>query len=565
MNQQNLIRPVNALLSRKNHIRIKFSFSPTILNLSVIVYLVVAFNHSLFEKIDDLHTSPGWDHALFMVSVVVLLSIIISFFLSFFTYKYIHKITLIVIIISSSITSFYMDTFGILIDKSMLQNVLETDVAEAHEILSFSLFSSVLIFGLIPALAIIFVSVSYPSFLKGSLINLRDILAALLLLGVIASIYYQDYASLFRNNAFIRDMAVPVNFVNATKGIVKDTLFESNQELVTIGKDAKLGSILSNNKKRVISVLVMGETARAENFSLNGYERNTNPNLSHLITLNFTNFSSCGTTTAISVPCLFSKATRKQFNSAKADYTENLLDIVQRAGMPVYWIDNNSGCKEVCRRVNFIDVSKSDDLEFCTQKTSGFLKKECYDEILVKALKKTIASTDEDMFIILHQKGSHGPAYYLRTPNEFQQFQPLCKTSEMQFCRQQEIVNAYDNTILYSDFVISEVIEELHDSSEDYDSSLMYVSDHGESLGEKGLFLHGLPYMFAPSQQTDVPFMAWIPQSFAERFGIDIACLQSLSSEAFSHDNLFSTFLSWLNIETSEYTKDLDIFSSCRA
>ena len=360
-------------------------------------------------------------------------------------------------------------------------------------------------------------------------------------------------------------MAVPVNFVNATKGIVKDTLFESNQELVTIGKDAKLGSILSNNKKRVISVLVMGETARAENFSLNGYERNTNPNLSHLITLNFTNFSSCGTTTAISVPCLFSKATRKQFNSAKADYTENLLDIVQRAGMPVYWIDNNSGCKEVCRRVNFIDVSKSDDLEFCTQKTSGFLKKECYDEILVKALKKTIASTDEDMFIILHQKGSHGPAYYLRTPNEFQQFQPLCKTSEMQFCRQQEIVNAYDNTILYSDFVISEVIEELHDSSEDYDSSLMYVSDHGESLGEKGLFLHGLPYMFAPSQQTDVPFMAWIPQSFAERFGIDIACLQSLSSEAFSHDNLFSTFLSWLNIETSEYTKDLDIFSSCRA
>lgn len=541
----------------------KLSLSSTRFNIILTSYLIIAFNYIFLAKVDELHTTPGMPHLFFMMSAVVLLFIVLHFFISLITYKYLHKSLVALILISSAGSYFYMDTYGIMIDKSMAQNVLETDLAEAHEVMTFSLFSSVFLFGAIPALIAIFIKVNYPPIIKGTLINIRNILVSFVALGLIAAVYYQDYASLFRGNPFIRDMAVPINFVNATKGVIKDKFFHSHNDLITMGTDAKRGPLSQNNKKRVISVLVVGETARAENFSLNGYERITNPRLSPLITLNMNNFSSCGTTTAISVPCLFAKATRNKFDSTAADFTENLLDIVQRAGMPVYWLDNNSGCKDVCNRVTFIDVSNEKDPELCMGKEQGLLETECYDEILVKALKKTIASSNDDMFIVLHQKGSHGPAYYLRAPSQFQEFKPACESAELQFCSQEEIKNAYDNSLLYTDFIVSEVINELKFRSDEFDSSLIYVSDHGESLGENRIFLHGMPYMIAPSEQTHVPFVSWIPENYAQRFGIDTACMKNKAEQTFSHDNMFSSLLGWMNIETKEYTPDLDMFRSC--
>lgn len=540
------------------------NLSTTSFNIILTSYLIIAFNSIFLTKVDELHSTPGIPHFIFMITVVLLLFIVLHFFISLITYKYLHKSVAVLILISSAACYFYMDAYGIMIDKSMLQNVLETDFAEAHEIMPFSLFSTIFLLGVIPSLFVILLKITYPKIIRGTLINLRNILVSLVMLGLIAAVYYQDYASLFRSSPFIRDLAVPINFVNASKRVIKSKYFHSYKELITMGTDAKRGSLWRQNKKRVISVLVVGETARAENFSLNGYERNTNPSLSPLTTLNLSNFTSCGTTTAISLPCMFAKATREKFDSSAAEYTENLLDIIQRAGLPVYWIDNNSGCKGVCSRVKFIDVSEENDPELCIKSDQSLLKAECYDEILIKALKKTIASSDEDMFIVLHQKGSHGPAYYLRAPSQFQAFKPACESAELQVCSQEEIINAYDNSLLYTDFVVSKAIDELNNGSDEFDSSLIYVSDHGESLGENGLFLHGMPYIIAPSQQTHVPFVSWISDKYAERFNINISCMKNKSSQEFSHDNLFSSILGWINIETKEYSQGLDIFSSCQ-
>ena len=245
-------------------------------------------------------------------------------------------------------------------------------------------------------------------------------------------------------------------------------------------------SLPAAGRRPALVVLVVGETARAANFSLGGYPRETNPRLAELPIVYFDDVSACGTTTAVSVPCMFSPYGRKAYSDAKAKSHESLLDVLQRTGVSVLWRDNNSGCKGACERVPQHEGRALRHPDFCAGDA-------CFDEVLLEGLPAWIDALAGDGLVVLHQQGSHGPAYHERSPAAFKRFTPECADAAVESCSRESIVNAYDNTILYTDFVLSRLIALLEREAERFDVAMLYVSDHGESLGENGLYLHGLP------------------------------------------------------------------------
>ena len=234
--------------------------------------------------------------------------------------------------------------------------------------------------------------------------------------------------------------------------------------------------------------------------------RDTNPELSRLPIDYFRNVHSCGTDTAVSVPCMFSNLGRGDYKESGAAASENVLDILSHAGYRVTWYDNNTGSRDVAKRLDERDEYDSQDPRFCG-------KAGCYDEILVDNLRGELGAKADDRVIVLHTKGSHGPAYYQRYPEAFARFQPACATNELQMCSRQQIINAYDNTILYADHIVASAIRALQADGA-VDSALLYISDHGESTGEGGLYLHGAPYLIAPESQTHIPMLLWLSDGF---------------------------------------------------
>ncbi len=339
--------------------------------------------------------------------------------------------------------------------------------------------------------------------------------------------------------------------------LIKSQWKDKDIVIQAIGLDARQRA--HSGKPRIV-VLVVGETARAENWGLNGYERQTTPVLEELGVVNFPDVRACGTSTAVSLPCMFSPFPRSEYTDRKGKEYENLVDVLNRAGIQVIWRDNDSGgAKGVADRVGEEKLYNVTVEGLCN---SGG----CYDAILLKDLDKKLAETkpDKDIFLVLHQKGSHGPAYYLRYPEEFRLYGPECLSSDLQNCSREEIVNAYDNTIAYTDYFLGQVAETLTSYSGNHDVAMIYVSDHGESLGEYGLYLHGLPYVVAPKEQIHVPMVVWIPEQSARGFGVNMRRLYDSASESYSHDNLFHSVLGLMEVETELYEKDKDIFAQCR-
>jgi lipid A ethanolaminephosphotransferase len=328
-----------------------------------------------------------------------------------------------------------------------------------------------------------------------------------------------------------------------------------NATVKPIGQDAAKGKGYGKGAKPVLAVVVAGETARSENFGLNGYGVQTNPRLSTLPVLSFTNVRSCGTATAVSLPCMFSEYERGTYSYERGVATENVLDVLSHAGFRVEWWDNNTGHKNIADRIAAKSFSAMKDPIYCGQG-------ECVDGIFLQALKDYAGSITEDTVLVLHQIGSHGPAYYMRYPEAFEMFSPSCKASEFVDCTPAEIINAYDNTIAYTDEFLAEAIGVL-DAQNRADTALIYVSDHGESLGEGGLYLHGAPYFMAPDQQTRVPMIMWLSSAFRDRFAIDQDCLTAQRDAELSHDNLFHSLLGMLDISTREHDANLDIFATC--
>jgi lipid A ethanolaminephosphotransferase len=375
---------------------------------------------------------------------------------------------------------------------------------------------------------------------------------------------FSRLAPLVRNNMHLRYIVNPIAGFTSAASVALRPLFRKSTALVPIGAGAALGPSHAAGNKPPLVVVVVGETARADHFSLNGYPRPTNPELASAGVLSFRDVRSCGTDTRDSVPCMLSPLARSAFEKRKGEH-ENLLDLLHAVGLAVLWIDNQSGCKDVCARVPTVftsDLPRADAERLC----SGG---ECLDDALLVGLDERVAALPAERrrngtVLFLHQMGSHGPAYYKRSAPARKRFLPECTDTSLGRCGHDELVNAYDNTIVETDHVLAATIAWLRRHAAERATALVYMSDHGESLGELGIFLHGLPYAFAPDAQTRIPFIAWIGDGLAAERGIDVACLRGRLDVPYSHDNLYHTVLGLLDVTTPTYERALDAFAPCR-
>ncbi len=527
------------------------------LPLAAASFLVLIYNISFWKSF--MAATGGFRTANLPVYLgsALLLVLIFSGVLALVNYRRVFKPVVIALLLLSSMTAYFMSQYGIVIDASMVQNVVETDVREAGELFSWKLVQSVVLLGVVPSWLVWRLPVRYGSLRREVLVNAGLLAASLLLATGLLFLLFKTLAPAVREHRELRFMLTPTNVFQATNGYLKQK-WATPTVVAPLGTDAAKGRLwaAAANGPRTVTVIVVGETARAMNFSLNGYGRDTNPRLAREHSLvNFNNVSSCGTATAVSVPCVFSDLTREGYSEDKARSKQGLLDVLQHAGLEVIWRDNNSGCKGVCDRVRFEDVSRPvAGNPLCNTE-------ECYDERLLEGLPDLIRNASKDLVIVLHQKGSHGPAYWKRYPAEFNKFGPVCQTNELEQCSRESITAAYDNTILYTDYFLSRTIDVLKQAG--VPASMLYFSDHGESLGEKNMYLHGAPYIFSPEEQRKVPMMLWMSDSFSQRFHVDRSCLAARSSQPFSHDNVFHSTLGMLNVNTAVYNPKLDLFQAC--
>ncbi|RFC64480.1 phosphoethanolamine--lipid A transferase [Fulvimarina endophytica] len=495
-------------------------------------------------------------HKLELAALALALFLLGSSLLIMVSVKYVIKPVFIALVLVAATASYFTQTFGTLIDRDMIQNAMETTGPEAGHLLTPALFAHIALYGLLPAALIAFVRVDHRRVLAKAGWNTAVIVPSLIVVCAIVFSNYSVYASTFRaHREFLASLNPAASLVASVKYAVHET--RSGPLVVQpLGLDAKRMP-KPGDRPRVL-VVVVGETARAANFSLLGYDRPTNPKLSARDDiLAFSNVSSCGTATAISVPCMFSVYPRSDYSEDKSDTTENVLDVLTHAGVGVEWFDNNTGSKKVADRVPYEFLPETNDPRYCE---GG----ECRDDILTDRLVKALGAVEGDTVIVLHQLGSHGPAYYARYDETARHFTPDCRTAEFADCSREEIVNAYDNTIVETDRFLDDVVTVLGKASDRLDTAMLYVSDHGESLGEKGLYLHAAPYFLAPSEQTHVPMIAWLSDGFQSSDGIETACLAKERDEAFSHDNLFHTVLGLMGVGTKVYDRALDIAAPCR-
>lgn len=524
------------------------------------VVLVAVYNATFWRSFIGATGGVGWAQIPLQAGMFSLISLIFCACLTVVNFRNVLKPVLILLLVATSAASYFMDQYGTAIDWSMVQNIAQSDIREGMELLTWKLLLTVALLGIVPACVLAATEVTYPPLKRHLLHMAGGTLGALAIATVLLLLLYKGLAPVLREQRQLRFFLTPTNYLQAVNGYFKRKWTDPIR-VAALGTDARKHARSTSASRRTVTVIIVGETARAMNFSLNGYARQTNPLLSKQDGLvNFSQVQSCGTATAVSVPCVFSALGRAHYSDAKAQRQEGLLDVLKHADFDVRWRDNNSGCKGVCDRIAFEDLSRPEQGDpLCNTE-------ECFDEKLLRHLPQTIKNASKDLVIVLHQKGSHGPAYWKRYPTRFAKFGPACETSELAKCSAESITAAYDNTILYTDFVIAKAIAQLKASSADdgVDTALLYFSDHGESLGEKNMYLHGAPYLMSPPEQRHVPMMIWLSDSFRTRFHIDGRCLAERSGQEFSHDNVFHSILGMLGINTAVYDPGLDIFQACK-
>lgn len=533
--------------------------APWQLNAGLALWLAGPGNLPLWQALQG-GAGPG-----LLLTLFTLVAATIFALLSLLTWPGVHRGTSSLLVLAAAVASHFMWTYRVVIDPTMMANVLGTDAREAGDLLSLRLVVTVATLS-VPALWWLWrppVCLAAPHRQAGR--NLTGLLVGLLLAVGVALAGYQGLASLMRNQKTVRYMINPLNSVYALGRLAADRLPAQGHALEPVGEDARLGASYTGQVRPPLLVLVIGETARADRFGLNGYGRPTTPVLMDWQRerglVNFPAVGACGTSTEVSLPCIFSPLTREQGGDDRPRH-ENLLDVLQRAGLAVLWLDNQSGCKGVCDRVPHASTRTLDDPRWCA---GG----ECHDEAMLAGLDERLAALEPDrrargVVLVLHQMGSHGPAYARRTPPDFQPFGLACRSQMLSDCSADGLRDAYDNTIAYTDRFLGRTLDWLAARQPGFDTGLLYVSDHGESLGENGLYLHGMPYALAPRQQTHVPMVMWLSAGLQRRLGASPSCLRARAMQVLSHDHVFHSVLGLLDVETTAHDPALDLLSDCR-
>ena len=529
-----------------------------VFNLLLAIWLGVFLNIAFFEKIRMLTPYNGVKAGLFVVASIIIVVAAYNFIFQFFNWKWTAKPLAIALVFIGGFAAYAVNTLGVLITSDQIQNLVQTDIAEARDTWSWHLLTWTLGMTVVPIIVILMMKIKPEPIIRQLLHKvIASVVSLAMVLGLLF-VFYVDFAAIFRENRDLKGMISPQNMIASFASYYKKKAPKENLPLVVYGEDAVMQKAQATSLPKLM-VLVVGETARAENFSLNGYSKNTNPKLSQQDILNFSRVSSCGTATAVSVPCMFSGMPRKEYEERLASHREGLLDIAQRAGYQVTWIDNNSGCKGTCDRVNQFKIPEPLQQKWCKDK-------ECFDDILIDSFKAYLATIPQDdnrpRLIVLHQMGSHGPAYYKRVPAQFKVFKPTCDTNAIQGCSREALLNSYDNTLLYTDYVLDSLIETLKNTTK-YQTALWYLSDHGESTGESGMYLHGAPYAIAPTQQTHIPMLMWFSTVWQHQAKQQVKCLAQQGRQELSQDNLFPTMLSLLDVKSKVIDPNNDMLAAC--
>jgi lipid A ethanolaminephosphotransferase len=525
-------------------------WSVNTLIVAVTAFLLLAGNRTFVSRVLDTYP-PTADNLAQLLSLVPVFGAIAVILLAPFCFRRSTRPLLATVLMLSAAASYFMDTYGVIISDDMLRNVAHTNIAEAGDLVTIRLFVYLTLLGVLPAWFVAAVPLRWQSF--GGELRARAKLVgiAIALVAAMLFAFSSFYASFFRVHKELRQHANPVYYLYSVLRFAGQSLRSSDAGVLQlVGTDA---AIPASDVTRDLVILVVGETARADRFSINGYPRETTPLLAKQNIVSFTNFWACGTSTAVSVPCMFllNGETR---GHGKIATEENLLDVLQHGGVHVLWRDNNSDSKGVAGRVPYQD--------FKTPATNPVCNPECRDEGMLAGLQEYIdAHPSGDILIVLHQMGSHGPAYSRRYPQAFEKFKPACRDSDLSRCTREEIGNAYDNTILYTDHFLNQAIELLKRNDTRFETALFYVSDHGESLGENGLYLHGLPKAIAPDTQLQVPALMWFGRNFRLS---DPAGIRRKSAQHYSHNNVFHTLLGFFEIETSVYDAAQDMLHPAR-
>lgn len=562
-------------LSASVHRRSSDGWNPLTLALLAGVWLAVLPNWPLWQTLAALSETGSARGLLFVAGFGVMIAAVMTMLLAVFSWPRWIRGSVSFLLISAALGAHFMGSYGAVIDSTMMVTVLQTDAREVRDLLNLRLVLNLLVLAFLPMLFVWTVPVARIAGRRQLVRNLLGMVAALALTGFLVLALFADLSATMRNHKTIRYLVNPLNSLYALVDIGWRA-----KTVAAAGPPRPIGLTARPLPRAVgakppLLLLVIGETARADHFALNGYPRATDPELSAVEPVSFTAVTSCGTNTAASLPCMFSALGKEAFN-ARAGDQENLLDLVQRAGYAVLWLDNQAGCKGLCERVPHAVASEAPQGVAASAGDPDAARRkalcadgECLDEALLTGLLTRLTALPAErrakgVLIVLHQMGSHGPAYFKRSPEDRKPFLPECRTSVLQQCDRASLVNGYDNSIAYTDHVLALAVRWLIDRLPEYDPSLIYVSDHGESLGENGIYLHGLPYRIAPRDQTHVPWIAWVSPLAERRGGLSIACLRSRKDIPLTHDNLFHSALGLLAIQTDEYRPALDAFAACR-
>jgi lipid A ethanolaminephosphotransferase len=525
------------------------------------LWLASIGNIALWMQVHQLPEVSGLRGFAFAMGFGLIITAALTLILSLFNWRWLFKPVLTAFFFSAASGAYFMVSYGIVIDSSMITNVIQTDTKEALDLLNWRMLISFFLLGLLPSWVLWKTPVKSLRWAQQAFSNTLTGAASILVIVAVLLAIFQDYASIMRNHTQLRYLVNPLNSFYAIGMVAAKPFQRENKTLLPLGRDAKVAALKPGEKPPLL-LLVLGETARMGNFGVNGYERPTTPELAKENIVSLKGVMSCGTSTATSVPCMFSHLGKEEFESRKNNY-ESLIDVLNHAGLAVLWIDNQSGCKGVCERVPQV-LTK--ELKHPTLCKDG----ECFDEIMLQEIDQRIQALPAErrakgVVIVMHQMGSHGPAYYKRVPDNFKKFQPECKSNALQECSREQVVNSFDNTILYTDYFLAQAIQWLKKSETTAAPALLYVSDHGESLGENNLYLHGLPYRVAPDVQKRVPWITWLSPGFEKQSGLINTCLKNKTDTSLTHDNYFHSVLGLMNVSSEVYQEKLDVHASCRS
>ena len=511
-------------------------------------FLVIFTNYTFFSNTLKIYEVSPLNIG-FLISLFLVLFFFIMILFLLISSRLTIKPLLIAIVVLSSFSTYFMNSYATIINADMIRNMLQTNLDEALDLFSFKLVFYFLVFGVIPSYFIYKTELQKQTLKKELLDKFKLFGVAILIIAGSIFMFSKHYTSFFREHKPLRYSTNPTYWIYSIGKYISNSINDGKIVLKPLGLKANIDE--DDDGITELVILVVGEAARADHFSLNGYEKQTNPLLQHENVFNLSNMYSCGTSTAVSVPCMFSIFDKTDYSYKKGLSTENILDILSHTNyVNILWRDNNSDSKGVALRVDYENYKTSKNNTICDEV-------ECRDEGMLVGLDKYIQKhKGEDILIVLHQMGNHGPAYYKRYPSSFEKFTPTCRTNQLEECSKEEIANAYDNAILYTDYFLAKTINFLKRYDKTHSTAMIYMSDHGESLGENGVYLHGMPYFMAPDAQTHIASLLWFGSHMKDE--IDLKKLKQKINNKFTQDNLFHILLGIFEVQDSSYNSQMD-------